>query len=719
MYKIHFKNGLKKESSPIEQTEFQPNLDIARTIVDLSRQRASSPSDSVSLDATNANRPIFFAFKPPIPNIKHTVTTSPCQDIINQPLYSAVPLSNYEPSSNTVTPRRTEARASTGYFLDANRQLLQVSRAIRPSRWSGESTENSFEEGDDFDYIKNHPCASSSDGRKATGQVSGLGSPVTSDEQAAMKKSMSCCSSANSSSTPFEFCARGISHSSTSSMDSSKPDPINIPEDYHGKVTEVNPNDVLCGKGRAISDYSGNIQLRARVLEMKKEYQLSSKEIEKAYICALIVADIRSLNPPGRFLELNKSEASWKEIGDERARKTVELALLENERCTPENDVKKEKTCCHERNSVVTSYQDKAEYLLTAKAELQATSHASQSNLLENLTPAVPYLAHGAQLSFPRITSRSISIPRFTCVMRPNLFDFQPYVGSHPQQRSPYDACGYPSFHSLIRPSSTYEQSSFTSSRICNSLFLDSHLQKLYSVSHAAHGSSIGDNCEKAIGEGSITDFALNPINVSFSEEKCRKAARQNPKLFLPNESMPEQNSMKRSSSFFSSSDSTDSCENDADRSYFPNKDLSKPPPIDIPEGYNGKVTKLNSNDVVCGRGRTIGDYLGNIQLRTNVQKNRKLYRRSSIKKIEKAYLCAELVAETRSLNPPGRFLERDETEMCWKEIGDKRARRKVGQIFRESRKPKRKRRKYDDVNCPQDICSSTDSKSSSLNVAL
>ena len=120
--------------------------------------------------------------------------------------------------------------------------------------------------------------------------------------------------------------------------------------------------------------------------------------------------------------------------------------------------------------------------------------------------------------------------------------------------------------------------------------------------------------------------------------------------------------------------------------------DFSKPPPICILADHYGKVTVLNPNDVICGRGGAISNYSGNTHLRTCVAEQKGEYLRC-FKKIEKAYLCAELVAETRSLNPPGRFLERDETEMCWKEIGDKRARRKVGQIFRESRKPKRKKK--------------------------
>jgi len=120
--------------------------------------------------------------------------------------------------------------------------------------------------------------------------------------------------------------------------------------------------------------------------------------------------------------------------------------------------------------------------------------------------------------------------------------------------------------------------------------------------------------------------------------------------------------------------------------------DFSKPPPIYILADHYGKVTALNPNDVLCGRGGAISNYSGNTHLRTCVAEQKGEYLRC-IKKIEKACICAELVAKIRSLNPPGRFLEKDETEKCWREIGDERARIKVGQALREPGSGRRKKR--------------------------
>jgi hypothetical protein len=112
--------------------------------------------------------------------------------------------------------------------------------------------------------------------------------------------------------------------------------------------------------------------------------------------------------------------------------------------------------------------------------------------------------------------------------------------------------------------------------------------------------------------------------------------------------------------------------------------DLSRPPPLYIPPGFNGQITTLNRNDVLCGKGSAISNFPGNVQLRTMAGRKKAEYLNSSIR-MEKAYICAQLVLEIRSLTPPGRFLKADKEEKCWIEIGDEIARKKVAQVLRES----------------------------------
>jgi hypothetical protein len=109
---------------------------------------------------------------------------------------------------------------------------------------------------------------------------------------------------------------------------------------------------------------------------------------------------------------------------------------------------------------------------------------------------------------------------------------------------------------------------------------------------------------------------------------------------------------------------------------------ICQKPTVDIPQGFNGKIIFLNPNDVLCGRGSAISNYSGNIKLRSYAAQKRAKYHKCSIKM--KSYICAELVKDIRTLNPPGRFLEMDEKFRGWIEIGDVRARKKVWQAIRD-----------------------------------
>ena len=54
------------------------------------------------------------------------------------------------------------------------------------------------------------------------------------------------------------------------------------------------------------------------------------RKLEKAHIAAKIVQQIRTTNPPGRFLKLDPDTGYWADIGDERAIKKTLQALRED-----------------------------------------------------------------------------------------------------------------------------------------------------------------------------------------------------------------------------------------------------------------------------------------------------------------------------------------------------------------------------------------------------
>eukprot|EP00980_Cylindrotheca_fusiformis_P021296 scaffold8206_cov135-Cylindrotheca_fusiformis.AAC.2 len=106
---------------------------------------------------------------------------------------------------------------------------------------------------------------------------------------------------------------------------------IHVPAGGIGPIAEPNENDVLCGRGGRINSHSGNVKFRDVIQTRKKEYLApTTKKLEKAHIAASIVNDIRSMQPPGRFLKEDGKTGMWFDIGDAKAIKKTGQALRED-----------------------------------------------------------------------------------------------------------------------------------------------------------------------------------------------------------------------------------------------------------------------------------------------------------------------------------------------------------------------------------------------------
>lgn len=106
---------------------------------------------------------------------------------------------------------------------------------------------------------------------------------------------------------------------------------LTIPPKGIGPIADPNVNDVLCGRGGRINSHAGNVQFRDTIHSRKKEYLApTTKKLEKAHIAAGIVNDIRSMDPPGRFLKEEKGTGMWYDIGDAKAIKKTGQALRED-----------------------------------------------------------------------------------------------------------------------------------------------------------------------------------------------------------------------------------------------------------------------------------------------------------------------------------------------------------------------------------------------------
>lgn len=100
-------------------------------------------------------------------------------------------------------------------------------------------------------------------------------------------------------------------------------------EDDAMATFEPHENDVLCGRGGSINNHAGNERYRLCVNQKKRVYLTARFKREKRLIAASIVQSIRSLNPPGRFLQRNAKTGVWHDIGDIKARDKSSQALRE------------------------------------------------------------------------------------------------------------------------------------------------------------------------------------------------------------------------------------------------------------------------------------------------------------------------------------------------------------------------------------------------------
>lgn len=90
-----------------------------------------------------------------------------------------------------------------------------------------------------------------------------------------------------------------------------------------------------------------------------------------------------------------------------------------------------------------------------------------------------------------------------------------------------------------------------------------------------------------------------------------------------------------------------------------------------------------HENDILMGRGGKNNQHTGNNQLRAFAREECRNYRTSSKK--GKSYISRELVRRVRELDPPGRFLKKNNDTGLWEDVGDDVAREKASQALRDA----------------------------------
>jgi hypothetical protein len=99
----------------------------------------------------------------------------------------------------------------------------------------------------------------------------------------------------------------------------------------------------------------------------------------------------------------------------------------------------------------------------------------------------------------------------------------------------------------------------------------------------------------------------------------------------------------------------------------------------------NHRVTTLNENDVLLGRGGRVYMYNGNQQLRDLAQSHLSNYNRAV--KSGKPLIAKEITSKIQTMYPPGRFLKKVSKKNEWREVSNVVAVEKVSQVLRDIRR--------------------------------
>jgi len=89
-------------------------------------------------------------------------------------------------------------------------------------------------------------------------------------------------------------------------------------------------NDVLAsGRGNRARKHPGNLRYHSWIKELGDDYAKCDKCDKPCYASA-IVTQVKSLNPPGRFLKLNEETGLWSELESRKVLIKIRQALRES-----------------------------------------------------------------------------------------------------------------------------------------------------------------------------------------------------------------------------------------------------------------------------------------------------------------------------------------------------------------------------------------------------
>ena len=419
-------------------------------------------------------------------------------------------------------------------------------------------------------------------------------------------------------------------------------------------ASEVNENDVLCGRGAGTNRHVGNKRFRELVSVYQEAY-LSAKILEKSVIAEKIVYVIKSRTPAGRFLKdttVGKNDAMWCEISDRAAKEKTSQALRER---APEL-----------RRTAQQQYAEG----ITQSPFLDRRGIASlQSSPIQMPILASPYVAPSNAPDTPKtqsdapstieindndvlcgrggITNCHIGNRRFRELVK----SYQPIYLAVPKREKADIARRLVSIIRNADPPGRFLQK-------------DGEKGRWYDIGEKAREKTSQALREKApevrslySAAASLVDTKSEALRPEYSRHtNCMPSMEEyleHPTYQHPDHVCAYFSPMRTSTSH-------------------PRSSYSEP-----------KITRINDNDIILGRSVDAIHHVGNIRFRDLVKSRLSDYLKAA--KQEKSSIARAIVEAVRNSNPSGRFLAEDSNNAgVFTDVGDARAMEKTSQALRD-----------------------------------
>ena len=123
-----------------------------------------------------------------------------------------------------------------------------------------------------------------------------------------------------------------------------------LPQEDQRFDAEIQPTDVLCGRGKQAFNNQGNRRFRDLIAASTDKYINASSRLEKSMVVHSIVEQVKKIG--GRFLKQDRYTGRWYELDERQAKEKVGHAIRD---ATASIDPKKKEKAAKKRNSATST----------------------------------------------------------------------------------------------------------------------------------------------------------------------------------------------------------------------------------------------------------------------------------------------------------------------------------------------------------------------------